>query len=91
MSLASVNPSIHPAIEVGQQFEACPRKVHSPEGIEWDYPHGKGIVTVEAVTEAGESTEFGTRSEEAVWYRFEDSDKVQDLEPHYFLLSFSRI
>ena len=91
MSSVSTTPTHHALIDVGQRFVSLVRNVSSPGGIEWDYPYGEGIVIVEGISEAGESTEFGVRSWEAVWYRFEDSDKVQALSPQHFLLSFSRI
>jgi len=91
MSLAVATPTAHALISVGQQFKALSRKTTSPEGIEWDYPYGKGAVTTLCVSEAGEPTEFGVRSFEAVWYRFVGSDDVRALHPHYFLQSFTRI
>jgi len=91
MSVASTTPTRHALIDVGQRYRALPRKLNSPEGIEWDYPYGEGIITVECVSEAGEPTEFGDRAWEAVWYRFEGSDEIKDHNLAHFLLSFSRI
>ena len=92
MSLTITAPAHHDLIEVGQEYEALPLKSSGREGpIPWEYPHGKGNVTVECVSEEGEPTDFGIRSFEAVWFRSEDSDRVRPLTPEYFLESFSRI
>jgi len=89
MSVASTTSTHHPLIDVGQQFKALPQSTRSPEGVDWDYPHGEGIITVECVSQGGEPTEFGERPWEAVWFRFEGSDEVQALSPHYFLLAYT--
>lgn len=92
MSLTITAPTHHDIINVGQQYEALPLKSSGREGpTPWEYPHGKGNVTVKCVSEEGESTEYGIRSYDAVWYRHEGSSDVVALTPEYFLESFSRI
>jgi hypothetical protein len=80
-----------PLITVGQDYEAIARRMTSPQGIGWEYPYGYGNITVLGISEAGEPTEYGIRSYDAVWYSFEGSTEVEAISPEYFLQSFRSI